>query len=146
MAGPKKRSVGKPPKTEADLPYKIDELENLGSIHCTYQEIADYYKISIDTLERDRKRWGWIDEAIDRGRSEGERSLRRRQVDVAMEGNVPMLIFLGKNYLKQTDKVDHEHEHKGTINHGVLVVPGKVDHDDWSKGIIEHQKKIKEIK
>jgi hypothetical protein len=33
-------------------------------------------------------------------------SLRRKQYSTAMEGNATMLVWLGKNWLSQTDKMD----------------------------------------
>jgi len=42
-------------------------------------------------------------------RQEGLRiNLLKKQYDVAMSGNVSMLIWLGKQYLKQSDKVAQE--------------------------------------
>ena len=37
-------------------------------------------------------------------RAEGDDLLRRKQFEIAMGGNIPMLIWLGKNRLGQTDK------------------------------------------
>ena len=37
-------------------------------------------------------------------RSEGQELLRAKQFSTAMSGNVTMQIFLGKNYLEQTDR------------------------------------------
>ena len=44
--------------------------------------------------------------AIKRGR--GKIGLRRKQYEVAMAGNVPMLIWLGKQYLDQAEKQQAE--------------------------------------
>lgn len=154
MAGPKKKSkeptkpkrgVGQPPKKEEDLPYTVKQLESLGGLNCTNDEIAAFYDISVDTYERDKKRWPWINDAVVRGRSKGKMSIRRQQVAEAMKGNVPMLIFLGKNYLGQSDKVDHDHDVKGEITHGVLVVQKQIDDATWEKQAIAHQRKIKEV-
>jgi len=35
--------------------------------------------------------------------------LKRKQVEVALAGNTTMLIWLGKQYLDQSDKVDNTH-------------------------------------
>lgn len=35
-------------------------------------------------------------------------SLRRKQIDVALGGNTVMLIWLGKQYLDQADKLDQK--------------------------------------
>lgn len=50
--------------------------------------------------------------AIERGRAKGRRSLQAKQFEVAMKGNVSMLIWLGKQLLGQKDSVNIEHEGK----------------------------------
>jgi hypothetical protein len=45
---------------------------------------------------------------MDKGRNEGTKSLRMMQMKVAMDGNVAMLIWLGKNRLEQSDKVEQK--------------------------------------
>jgi hypothetical protein len=52
-------------------------------------------------------------DVIEQGRSRGNYMLRRRQYDVAMAGDVKMLIWLGKTRLGQRETVE-------TINHQVL--------------------------
>lgn len=42
-----------------------------------------------------------------KGWSQRNASLRRKQFEMAMAGSIPMLIFLGKNYLKQSDRLTH---------------------------------------
>lgn len=90
------------PKIKID--YKI--LNKLCAIQCTQQEIADWFECSIDTIERAIKRdKGMIfAEYSGQKRKKGRISLRRKQWEVAMEGNVSMLIWIGKQYLGQTDK------------------------------------------
>lgn len=81
-------------------PLEIDEemVEKLASICCTMNEMASILECSVDTLER---RFADI---IEKGRSKGKSSLRRKQYEVAMGGNPTMLIWLGKQQLGQTDK------------------------------------------
>jgi hypothetical protein len=43
---------------------------------------------------------------IETGRQTGKMSLKRKQWEVAMGGNVTMLIWLGKQNLGQTDKIE----------------------------------------
>jgi len=76
----------------------VDTIGKLASIMCSYEEIAMIMNTSADNL---RKRYKDI---IEKGRAEGKKSLRRKQMEVAIEkGDVRMLIFLGKNYLDQKD-------------------------------------------
>ena len=44
--------------------------------------------------------------AVEEGRAEGKKSLRRAQFEKALAGDTRMLIFLGKNYLGQSDDGD----------------------------------------
>jgi hypothetical protein len=43
---------------------------------------------------------------LDKGRDDLRTSLRRWQYMKAREGSIPMLIWLGKQYLEQRDKAD----------------------------------------
>ena len=85
----------------ADTPkhYKLDRdlIFKLATLHCTLKEIADVVGTSVATLE---KRYSAI---IDKGRSEGKKSLRRAQMEKALQGDVRMLIWMGKQYLDQKD-------------------------------------------
>jgi len=65
---------------------------------CTIEEIAMANGCCRDTIERRFRK------EIDEGRAICKTSLRREQFQRAMKGNVVMLIWLGKQYLKQTDK------------------------------------------
>ena len=54
----------------------------------------------------------------------GKASLRRRQFEAAMDGNTAMLIFLGKNYLGQTDQGQRAEEAKPTGNRLAVMIEG----------------------
>ena len=77
----------------------IDEdlLLKLASIHCTMKEMVEIIGVSEDTL---KNRFSGI---IDKGKAMGKMRLRRKQVEVALEGSPVMLIWLGKNLLNQSD-------------------------------------------
>jgi hypothetical protein len=74
------------------------QVKKLAAIGCTNVEIADIVGCSHDTLSRRFKA------ELTEGRSQGKASLRRKQWDVALTGNVTMLIWLGKQVLGQSDK------------------------------------------
>ena len=78
---------------------EIDEelLYKLAQIHCTMREMSDIIGVSQDTLKR---RYA---DLIDKGKSEGKMRLRRKQIEVAMQGNHTMLIWLGKQMLNQSE-------------------------------------------
>lgn len=81
---------------------ELDErqIEALAALHCQIIEIAAVMGCSVDTLER---RYMPV---IQRGREHGKMTLRRKQVEVALSGNVTMLIWLGKQMLGQTDRTE----------------------------------------
>lgn len=74
------------------------EVEKLAAMFCTTEEIASFFNVDKRTIERR------FAAAIARGRNKGKISLKRKQYLVAMDGNVQMLIWLGKQHLDQKDK------------------------------------------
>lgn len=96
----------RPPK-----PIDLDQLERLCRLHCTDEEIALYFSVSVKTIERRKKRPAFA-ERMDRGRAIGKLSLRRLQWQTA-NGYGPqhgtMQIWLGKQLLGQKDRVAQEH-------------------------------------
>lgn len=98
-------SIGKP---RGRPPKPVDEniVFELARLMCTNVEIAGILRISHDTLTRNYK------DILDEGRSDAKVCLRREQFRKAMEGNVQMLIFLGKQYLNQSEIVVNKDEHE----------------------------------
>jgi len=89
------------PRIELDL--KV--VEGLGSIGATAAEMAQILPASQSTIEhRLADRTSEEYRAYARGRARLNTSLRRKQVEVAMSGNVTMLIWLGKQLLFQQDR------------------------------------------
>lgn len=76
-----------------------DQIFQLAKIMCTDTEISDVAGVSVDTLQR---RYAAV---IESGRNDGRASIRREQFKLAMSGNVPMLIWVGKQYLNQVERV-----------------------------------------
>ena len=88
------------------------EVDKLCQIQCTGEEIASFFGISYDTLERRCKEQFKMSlaEYIKEKSAKGKSSLRRLQWKAAMSGNVTMLIWLGKQYLGQSDKTNYVDE------------------------------------
>lgn len=88
---------------------KIDwtEFDKLAQMGCTLREVSGWFNCSEDTIERAVRRKHKIGfaEYIGQKGSVGAIALRRRQMEVAMTGNVAMLIWLGKNRLGQADEM-----------------------------------------
>lgn len=87
--------IGRP---KIDLNFEL--IEKLSRIHCTEAEIASIVGVSIRTLQRNEEFCRIYKKGIDSGKM----SLRRIQWDLANKGNTTMAIWLGKQYLGQTDK------------------------------------------
>lgn len=95
---------------------EIDQVqfEKLCGIQCTQLEIACWFLCSDDTIDRWCKRtYGKkFAEVFNEKRKRGAISLRRMQWQTAEKGNVAMQIWLGKQYLGQSDKIVSEVENK----------------------------------
>lgn len=91
-------------------------FESLCAIQCTREEIAGVLNVSDSTLYRwCKETYGTDFDTIFRQKKEnGKASLRRNQWKMA-EKNPTMAIWLGKQYLKQTDNVEVEHGVKNGI-------------------------------
>jgi hypothetical protein len=83
------------------------DIEKLCILQCTQEEIAWFAGCSLNTVERDCKRQKKMTfgEFYKQKRGYGRATLRRHQWEAAQKGNVSMLIWLGKQYLGQTDKL-----------------------------------------
>lgn len=99
-----KKKTGRPLK-------KIDweKAEKLANIFCTGEEIASILGMDYDTLnsaikrEYDKSFSDWYKKHS----ADGKISLRRTQFKLATEeNNVTMAIWMGKQYLGQSDKIE----------------------------------------
>lgn len=97
MATRPKRRAGRPKKEIVLTPEQL--IEDMAKIGCTAEEIATVTGIARSTVyER-------FSDALEKGRAAGKESLRRAQFKTAIGGNAVMQIWLGKQYLGQTDKL-----------------------------------------
>lgn len=106
-----KNKVGRP-RFEIDW----NQVEQMCAIHCTGEEIAGVLGCSYDTLERAIKREYELSfaEYFAQKSAKGKVSLRRKQYSAAMEGDKTMQVWLGKNWLGQTDSHEVVNTHKIT--------------------------------
>lgn len=95
----KKNKGGRPP-----IQIKWQQFEALCGLHCTLEEICDVLNVDNKTLEKKVKEYykKGFSEVFALKKGKGKVSLRRMQWKLA-EKNPAMAIFLGKNYLKQSD-------------------------------------------
>jgi hypothetical protein len=92
-------------------PIDYETLSKLCAIMCTGEECASMLKIDYDTLNKGLKRdgHGGFTDYFKKNSARGLVSLRRKQFLTATEdGSVPMLIWLGKQFLDQKDKQEAE--------------------------------------
>ena len=78
-----------------------DTVMKLASIQCTQEEIANFLDISVRSLQRDKE----FCRIYKKGMDSGKMSLRRKQFKLA-DKYPAMAIFLGKQYLGQSDRTD----------------------------------------
>ena len=89
-----KKSTGRPKKYDIDT----EEVEKLAGFGCTNREIASFFGCSEDLIKKSYSSF------LTKGRDEGKIRLRKMQWRSAEKGSVPMLIWLGKQVLGQSDK------------------------------------------
>lgn len=92
------------PRKELDF----QQFEKLCGIHCTLPELAAFFGVSEDTIERAVKRQynESFAEVYAKKQGLGKVSLRRAMWQRALEGNVTLLIWLSKNVLGFSDKIE----------------------------------------
>jgi len=85
-----------------------EQVDEMCQIQCTGEEQAGILGIDYETLNRACKREKDLSfkDYYAQKSAGGKKSLRRRQYTTAMEGNPTMLVWLGKNWLGQTDKIE----------------------------------------
>ena len=81
-------------------------VEILAGYFCTDEDIAETMHTTVDTLLNRNNRDTFL-ECKKRGIANGRCSLRRKQAKLA-EKSAAMAIFLGKNYLGQSDYPDYD--------------------------------------
>lgn len=89
-------------------PIVWEEFDKLCAMQCTREEIAAWFGISKQALIRAcHTNFGMtFKELHAQKRMKGRISVRRKQFQLAMEGNPTMLIWLGKQYLGQRDNME----------------------------------------
>lgn len=102
-----KNRVGRP-----SIEINEESFEKLCEMLCTLDEIAGFFNCSSDTIERWCKTHYEMEfrKIFSIKSASGKISIRRRQFEMAMEGNVTMLVWLGKQLLGQRDQVQSKIE------------------------------------
>jgi len=102
---------GRPRKLTADK-ATVDHIIGMAAIFCTKAEVAAVLRVSRPTLDKFFDDNPEVAAAFEDGFGTGKMSLKRKQFKLA-DKNAAMAIFLGKNYLGQSDRQDHQHTGAG---------------------------------
>lgn len=97
--------MGRPPKLVED-DRLVEQIGGLAFIQCTEIEAAAVLGVCLNTFrdflaKNPDSRFAW-----ENGPARGRVSLRREQFQLAKKGNARMQTWLGKQWLKQADKVE----------------------------------------
>ncbi len=97
---PKKKKRGRPL-----IKFDLKVVEAFGAVKASYRFMADYFGCELKTIDRRMKK---EDEDFclhyKKGLAKTKFNLAKKQIEIAMAGNVTMLIWLGKQLLEQSDK------------------------------------------
>lgn len=114
-------------KPEAQI--SPEELHKLAQLHCTIAEAAAFFGVTEKTVDRHLKRRPECREAWDSGYAMGRMSLRRlqwRHAEGAGMSAVHMTIWLSKQHLGETDRVEHAGKGGGPIQIVISAADAKL--------------------
>ena len=114
--------MNKKPKKKLELSEE-QRIEKLASYGLTNKEISEALGYDENTLKRN------FEIFITKGKANLKERLKRKQIQVAMQGNVTMLIWLGKQYLEQKEKVEESGELKLTVVRTI----SQMNEPEWAK-------------
>lgn len=101
----------------------LAHIEGLGRLNCTHTEAGAFFGITEKTFQVFIRDNPAAKEAYETGKGNGMRSLRRKQWMLALdEGNVTMLIWLGKQHLGQKDKMEQSGDPEAPVRHVVEYI------------------------
>lgn len=107
-----------------------EQAEKLAYLQCTREEMAGFFGCTPKTFAvrlKEHTEGLSFEEWFSIYGSNGKISLRREQMKLAEKGNATMLVWLGKQYLGQTDKVESRKEEDA------FAIPDTLKADDDHK-------------
>jgi len=119
------KKAGRPRALTADA-ATLKIITGLGKIQATTKECAAVLGVSEPTYLKFKSDHQVVADAYRDGVGKGLASLRRRQFKAAEDGNATMLVWLGKQYLGQTDKQEIAASVTGDIS--VTDARSKLEH------------------
>lgn len=103
----------KPAKKRIELKEE-QKIEKLASFGLNNKEIAEALGYNETTLTNN---FGLF---LIKGRANLKEKLKRKQIAVALQGNVVMLIWLGKQYLGQAERSEDDGEYKIIVEERII--------------------------
>jgi hypothetical protein len=105
-----------------------DELDKLCTIHATQEEVASWFRCSVDAINDNCKREKGMSfpEYSAQKADVGKSSLRRQMWQLALKGDKTMLIWLSKQHLNFKDQAEQKLNVQGDtamFTAGVTKVP-----------------------
>lgn len=116
-------------------PIDPEQVRRLAAINCSYEEISSVVGCDPSTLTR---RFAQV---IKEGREQGKASLKRMMWDSAQKGSNTMMIWLSKQLLGYTDKVEQRLDAQVETNNRGMT-PQELDNVIKSDPILIHGKKL----
>lgn len=128
------------PRELKKLTLDSDGVRSLAAIGCTLTEMG--YVLGCDPKTVSNR----FSKEIKEGMGELKRSLRHYQVQKAFEGNVTMMIWLGKQYLGQSENpiMDQDDMDKVEQPKMAFAVPEGFSQEEFDKKLEAARGKIKE--
>ncbi len=85
----------------------LQAVETFGKIKAPYELMAEHFGCTKQTIvNKMSEQEGEFFYHYKKGFSGTRAALAKKQIEVAMDGHVTMLIWLGKQYLEQSDKTE----------------------------------------
>lgn len=116
-----------------EKPVDVELLKKLARVGATQHEISACLGLATSSFEEKLRKRKDLRDALQAGQADLFTSLRTKQVQLALAGNTTMLIWLGKQYLGQSDHA--ELRHTGTGPDGSIEV--NVDPGEWLRSRLD---------
>ena len=119
-----------------------EQFDKLCYLQCSLREIASFFDCSEDTIERRTEKIHGVTfaEYFDKKRGGGKIALRRKMWDLALKGDKTLLIWLSKQHLGMTDKVEQKTEANSTTHIQLFPAMTKEDAKKILDGLKQKEK------
>ena len=126
--------MARPPK---DL--DLDMLERLAAVSLSQDEIGAIMGMTSRTIRRKLSSSKMARDAYDRGYERCKASLKRKQFEMAMDGQPTLLVWLGKQHLGQRDESRVQAQVDANVTTKTVDVPPPSEsYEDWLKQRVGH--------